>query len=149
MCHPGGTCPALLPLLAFPLILIPALIFQVQLGGSDHFFLIALSLHCCSRWMQLENRRKTKKSSSKSDKNWPNGTNLCTRFVTDFYKHGYTGSYRGLWHKKFPLYLTANLTNKEFFNVWSNELNLWTLRLVLAIAIPKRAEKFKFMIGQT
>ncbi len=64
--------------------------------------------------------------------------------MTDFYKHGYTGSYRGIWHKKFPLYLTANLTIKEFVNIWSNELNLLTKRSMLVIVIPKRAEKFKF-----
>ncbi len=116
----------------------------IFLGGSGHFFLFALSLYCCSRWMQLENRRKTKKSSSKSDKNWANGANLCTRFVTDFYKHDYTGSYRGPWHKNIPLYLTANLTNEEFVIVWSKELNLWTARLMLVTHIPKHAEKFKF-----
>ena len=30
--------------------------FQEDLGSSGHFYLIALSFHCCSRWMQLENR---------------------------------------------------------------------------------------------
>ncbi len=48
---------------------------------------------------------------------------VITRFVADFYKHDYTGSYRGPWHKNIPLYLTANPTNEEFVIVWSKELN--------------------------
>ncbi len=35
-------------------------------GRSGHFFLIALSLHCCTRWVQLENR----KPKNSSDKSW-------------------------------------------------------------------------------
>ncbi len=34
---------------------------QSNIGGSDQFFLIALSLLYYSRWLQLKNRRKTKK----------------------------------------------------------------------------------------
>ncbi len=41
------------------LIRLPNLKVVLYIGGSGQFFLIALSLQCWSRWMQLENRRKT------------------------------------------------------------------------------------------
>ena len=64
-----------------------------------NFILIGFLLYPYNRWMQLENLNKIKKRLWKSDKNWPNGANLSTQLWTRIGKHGYTGFYRGPWHK--------------------------------------------------